>query len=167
MCSGGKTGTSQALKVPCLCLSWPTRPLLNQSVRCESLFPTILVLPASQVCCTRTSGQARASQAAGRAHLVSLLLDLFQLGQHGGHAVLVQVTVLLQCAMLQPQVLHLLQVLWSGGQAEWCRVETAQVRPQGWGPGEANQQVPSRSTERGLSPNNKCPPPRLGLTVPH
>lgn len=47
-------------------------------------------------------------------HLIPLLLDLLQLGQDRGHAVLVQVTILLQCAMFQPQVLHLLQVLRAG-----------------------------------------------------
>ena len=62
----------------------------------------------------------RTGHTAGGAHLVPLLLDLLQLGQDGGHAVLVQVTVLLQRTVLQPQVLHLLQILWvRQGGAGW------------------------------------------------
>lgn len=54
------------------------------------------------------------------AHLVPLFLNLLQLGQHSGHAVLIEVTVLQQRSMFEPQILHLLQVLWAGqvGQAQ-------------------------------------------------
>lgn len=54
------------------------------------------------------------------AHLVPLFLNLLQLGQHSGHAVLIEVTVLQQRSMFEPQILHLLQVLWAEqvGQAQ-------------------------------------------------
>lgn len=158
VCSEGKAGIAQAFKVPCLCFSWPADP--PQMDQCAvKLLSTILVPSAClRLLLYKNQRPGRALSAAGWAHLVPLLLDLLQLGQDGGHAVLVQVTVLLQRAVLQPQVLHLLQVLQAGGWAEQCRVGCAQVRPQGWRPGEANQQVPSRSREQALSPNNKCPP---------
>lgn len=47
------------------------------------------------------------------AHLVPLFLNLLQLGQHSGHAVLIEVTVLQQRSVFEPQILHLLQVLWA------------------------------------------------------
>lgn len=54
------------------------------------------------------------------AHLVPLFLNLLQLGQHSGHAVLIEVTVLQQRSVFEPQIFHLLQVLWAEqvGQAQ-------------------------------------------------
>lgn len=107
----GKAGIPGVLKAPRLCPPGLHAPP-NQSVPRGSLFSTILVPSASPRLPTH---RATTSGPAGGAHLVPLLLNLLQLGQDGGHAVLVQVAVLLQRAVLQPQVLHLLQVLRAGG----------------------------------------------------